>query len=194
MKITYLFDPDKPQTGEPGAPEDLPLGSPAKNKVFMFMVGDVKFTVQPGDGVEVEVPAQLLRADGDIIGSGVTPVTGGRGPHEDYQFMEDSTEYTYTIRKELTGSPTGGVIEKIMPAGAKPGKIGVMHLYKGITTVAELAAGEWTERLIRTFIITEEDIAEKDTGWPESGDTPTIDLTKKIIEEGATKGDGFLHI
>ena len=81
-----------------------------------------------------------------------------------------------------------------MPVGAKIGKIGVMHLYKGISTIAELAAGEWTERLIRTFIITAEDIVEKDIDWPAEGDAPTIDLAKKIIVEGASPGDGFNHI
>lgn len=193
MKVTYEFETDKPSLD--GEPVDIPHGSSRLNHVFQFMVGDVQFTVGPRpDTDEFEIPAQTLRASGNVISSGLTPVAGGRGPHEDYQFMEDSTEYTYTSREVLVGSPLGGVIEKIMPAGAKAGKVGQLILYKGISTVDELAAGEWTERLIRPFIITDADITDKDSNWPATGDVPTVEVTKKIIEEGATPGDGFNHI
>lgn len=183
MKITYPFDTELQTTG--GAPEAM---RPPVNVVASVMIGDVMIKVEPAqDGAEHEVPAKILKI-GEVRGSGITLIAGGRTPNQDYMFMEDSTEFTYHLRQVVGGAVT----EKIMPAGAVEGREGQLVLYKGITTIAQLAAGEWTERLIRPFVINADDIAAKDSGWPESGDAPSIDIpAKSIVDEG---GDGYKHV
>jgi len=190
MRITYQFDDALQTDGTPGTPESI---RPPVNVVASVMIGDVMIKVEPNQGGDaVEVPAKILKI-GEVRGSGISIIAGGRTPNQDYMFMEDSSEYTYHLRQELTGSPgTNGFIEKIMPAGAVAGKEGQLILYKGITTIAQLAAGEWTERIIRPFVITAADIAAKDSGWPETGAAPSVDATAKaIVDEG---GDGYNHV
>lgn len=190
MKITWPFDTTTPEDAS-DSPRDLNSGTPTlkENMVIKFLVGDAWFAIDPQpNSDEIEVPAKVLRSTGDVIRSGLTPVAGGLGPHQDYQFLHDSTEYTYTIREVIGGS----VVEKYMPAGAQEGKEGTMVLYKGVSTIADLAAGTWTERLIRPFVITASDITNRDSGWPSSGSPPTVDLTKKIIVDNG--GDGYNHV
>lgn len=192
MKIVYAFTQDS-RSQDNGAGY-IPGNDCMKNMVFSFTLGDARFTVQPnppGSTQAVEVPAKILR-QGALVGSGITiptPAVGDRGPHEDFLFMKDSVEYTYTTRA-LVG---GGVIEKQMPSGAQIGDEGRMILYKGCTSVADAGAnGTWTARLVRPFIISAADLTDRQTGWPSSGSVPTIDVTSKSVVNNG--GDGYAHI
>ena len=181
MLATYPFD-STALNQNPG------LGSQnnQKNQAFSFTVGDMVFQVAPGQNAAAEVPAKVLRG-GAVAGSGLVPTNTGRGPHQDYMFLKSSSEYSYTTRVVAAG----GVIEKIMSAGAQIGDEGRMILYKA-ATLAQVEVGGWTERLIRPFIITAADITNRDTGWPLTGAVPTVSVaTKSIVDNG---GDGYYHV
>lgn len=171
-------------------PSAFPQNDQQKNAIFSFNVGDWRCTIQPnpvGSSVAVEVPAKVLRQPA-VPGSGLAvpaPGVGDRGPHEDYLFLQDSVEYTYTTRQLVAA----GVIEKQMPVGAVPGQEGRMILYKGATTIK---ADDWTERLIRPFLITAADVANRQTGQPASGSAPTINAAARTITDNG--GDGYNHI
>lgn len=183
MRASYPFD-STALNRDPG------LGTPnnQKNAVLGFTLGDMKFVAEPNGNTpgSVEMPSKVLRCS-SAPGSGLTPLAGGFGPHQDYVFLKDSTEYTYTIRFE----ESGGVVEKQMSAGAEVGQEGRMILYKG-ATLATIEVGGWTERLIRPFLITAADLAARESGWPSTGAVPTIDLVaKKVVDNG---GDGYNHV
>src|SRR5208283_3362756 len=150
------------------------------NVQLSFTLGDTMYHVEPQPGsVPVEVPAKTLRQPG-VSGSGLVPAAGTYGPHQDYIFMHDSVEYTYTVRElvPLVGSPSGyGVIEKMMPVGATVGQEGRMVVYKGCTALSDALIGNWTERLIRPFIITVNDLKTRESDWPSTGTVPTINTT-----------------
>jgi hypothetical protein len=171
-------------------PTGFPQNDNQKNVIFSFNVGDWRCTIQPnpvGSTVAVEVPAKVLR-QAAMPGSGLAvpaPAGGDRGPHEDWLFLQDSVEYTYTTR-QLVGA---GVIEKQMPVGAVVGQEGRMILYKGATTIK---ADDWTERLIRPFLITAADLATRQTGQPSSGSAPTVNAAARTITNNG--GDGYNHI
>ena len=191
MKIVYAFTQDtRSQDNGSGY---IPGNDCMKNMVFSFTLGDARFTVQPnppGSTQAVEVPSKILR-HGALVGSGITipaPVGGDRGPHEDFLFMNDSVEYTYTTRALVGGS----VVEKQMPSGARVGDEGRMILYKGCTSIADCFTGSWTARLVRPFIINATDLANRQSGWPSSGSVPTIDTTSKSVVDNG--GDGYAHI
>ena len=167
-----------------------------RNLQISFTLGDTMFHVEPQPGTDqFDIPAKALRQP-HACGSGLTPVAGGNGPHQDYLFMRDSVEYTYTTRRlvALVGSPAGyGVVEKTFPVGAVAGQEGRMTLYKGCTDLADASiTGSWTERLVRPFLITAADLATRESGWPADGSVPTVDLVnKQIVDNG---GDGYYHI
>ena len=103
--------------------------------------------------------------------------------------MQDSVEYTYTTRALITG----GVVEKQMPVGAQVGQEGRMILYKGATSVANAGPdGDWTERLVRPFLITAADIANRESSQPASGAVPTVDPTTMSVVDNS--GDGYNHV
>jgi hypothetical protein len=180
MRASYPFD-STALDRNPG------LGTPnnQKNAVLSFTLGDMKFVFEPSGGAgSVEVPAKVLRCPA-VLGSGLSVVAGGLGPHQDYAFLTDSTEYTYTVRFE----ESSGVVEKQMPAGAKVGQEGRMILYKS-ATLATVDVGGWTERLIRPFLITAADLVDRESGWPSSGAVPTI-VDRQIVDNN---GDGYNHV
>lgn len=184
MKATFQFD----STALNLNPSSIGGQACQRNIQLGFTLGDTVFHVEPQPGsAQVEIPAKTLRQAG-APGSGLTPVAGGFGPHQDYLFMRDSVEYTYTTR-ELTG---GGVIEKQMPVGAIAGQEGRMILYKGCTSISDCFAGNWTARLVRPFLITAADLTARDSGWPATGAVPTVDVTNKLIVDNA--GDGYNHV
>lgn len=160
-----------------------------KNIVLSTTLGDTIIKVEPTaqSGLTFECPAKILR-NGGCAGSGFTPTNTGKGPHQDYLFMRDSVEYTYVTRALVGGS----VVEKQMPVGAVVGQEGRMILYKGATTLAMVDVGGWSARLIRPFVITAADLADRETGWPASGAAPTVDVaSKSIVDNG---GDGYNHV
>ena len=189
MKLVYQYTQDI--RSQDNGPFAIPANDSQKNAVFQFTLGDTPWTIEPGSTASpYEVPSKVLRIP-SFVGSGaVIPavVSGDRGPHEDFLFMQDSVEYTYTTRQLVSG----GVIEKQMPVGAKPGQEGRMVLYKGCTTLADAIAGVWTERLIRPFLITAADITNRQTGWPASGSAPSVNTTNKFVVDN--NGDGYNHI
>jgi hypothetical protein len=159
-----------------------------KNQVLQFTIGDMNFVVQPGLTAQKEVPSKVLRVP-TVHGSGFVPTNSGLKPNQDYTFLKSSSEYTYTTRAVVGG----GVIEKIMSAGAQVGDEGRMILYKS-ATLAQVEVGGWAERLIRPFIVNETDIANRDldTNWPKSGTAPSINVAaKSIVDNG---GDGYNHV
>lgn len=183
MLATYDFDTTAlnlvPGLQTPNNQHNLVLGG---------TLGDTKFVIQAGVGTQAfEIPAKALR-NGGVSGSGLIPSNTGRGPHQDYLFMRDSVEYTYVTRL-LTG---GGVIEKQMPVGAQVGDEGRMILYKGCTTLSDAIMGNWTERLIRVFLITAADLTNRDTGWPATGAVPTVNVASKSVVDNS--GNGYNHI
>lgn len=191
MKIIYAATQDV--RSQDNGPFGIDPNDAAKNKVIGFTLGDFRVVVNPGpvgNTTKFEVPSKLLR-EPSVAQSGVqvpAVVVGDLGPHQDYVFMRDSVEYTYTTR-QLVG---GGVIEKQMPVGAVVGMEGRMILYKGCTTLADAIVGNWTERLIRPFLITAADLANREAGWPLSGAVPTIDVANKAVVDNG--GDGYNHI
>ena len=189
MKISYQVT--QSVRSQDNGPVGLSADDNAKNRIFAFTIGDFRVTIQPGySDATYEVPAKIMRC-GDFPGSGVVipaVVSGDRGPHEDFLFLKDSVEYTYTTRQLVAG----GVIEKQMPVGATAGQEGRMVLYKGCTTLSDAISGNWTQRLIRPFIITDADLTTRQTGWPTVGSAPTINVTDRVISD--TGGDGYFHI
>lgn len=187
MRAIYQFD-STPLTRDPG----LQSINNQKNMVLSFTLGDMKFTVEPGaQATAVELPSKVLRC-ASAPGSGLVPATGGLAPNQDYQFLTDSTEYTYTTRQLIGSGPTAKVIEKQMSSGAKAGQEGRMILYKGCQTLGDAIVGNWTERLIRPFLITVADLATRDSGWAEVGTAPTVNVASKTILDNG--GDGYNHI
>ncbi len=180
MLITYPFDSTaldlNPQFQTPNN---------LKNGVMSFTLGDQKFMIEPNTPAS-EGPSKVLRCP-NVAGSGLIPAAGTYGPHQDYVFLRNSAEYSYTTRLVAAG----GVIEKIMSAGAVAGDEGRMILYKG-ATLAQVEVGGWTARLIRPFIINAADLSARDTGWPLAGTAPSIDVpSKSVVDNG---GDGYNHI
>lgn len=193
MKITYQVSQDV--RSQANGPIELGALDNSRNQIFAFTLGDTRFTVNVGATTGAfEVPAKTLRSP-NFCASGATiptPAGGDLGPHEDWMFMRDSVEYTYTTRTLVTYGLDKGVVEKQMPVGAVPGQEGRMILYKGCTSIADAVVGSWTERLIRPFLITAADLANRQTGWPYSGSVPTIDTaSKSVVDNG---GDGYYHI
>jgi hypothetical protein len=182
MFITYPFTQP---TYDPATPTGLD-GDTGKNMGFSFNIADCTFQVsaRPTDAV-FEVPAKLLK-DGNKMRAGFTipSQVGALGPHEDHLLCRGTSELTYTTRVEMSG----GVLEKIMAAGAQVGDYGRMNLYKGCTLAT---FDQWTERITREFEIVAADIANRRTGWPTSGTAPTIDTTSRSVTGG---GDGYMHI
>lgn len=183
MKITYDY---VQPTLDPTTAKAMPQHSGA-NVAFSFTIGEMRFSVEPQGvtGRVLDVPAKLLR-DGAIAGANVVPQAGGVGPHQDYTFLRHSAEFTYTTRAVVGGS----VVEKEMAAGAQVGDEGRMVLYKGAASVADVGAGNWSARLVRPFIITAADLANRESGWPSTGSVPTIS-GKSIVDNG---GDGYAHV
>ena len=161
-----------------------------KNLVLSMTLGDTIIKVEPTaqPGLTFECPAKILR-NGGCAGSGFIPTNTGRGPHQDYLFMRDSVEYTYTTRVAVAA----GVIEKQMPVGAVVGQEGRMILYKG-ATLTTVDVGGWSERLIRPFLIVAADLTNRETGWPVgvTGSVPTVDVASKSVVDNS--GDGYNHI
>lgn len=200
MRIKYNFDTSftganhgiDPTTGQRSAQQLGGRMGPI-NVVLSVNIGDFKFTVEPRlktDGAgniidnEIEVPAKILRHES--IPPQLEVVAGGYGPHQDYVFVRQSDALIYETQ-EVVGT---GIVVKKMAAGARPGDVGIMFLYKGATTITDIRDGNWTERLTREFVVTASDIANRESGWPQSGAAPTIS-EKKVIDQG---GDGYLHI
>lgn len=194
MLATYP-NPLYPPPGANG-PVDVSNSTLRQLVVFGFNIGDyqVKVTPQnPQDSTPFECPAKVLRQP-TVIGSGLIPQNAGNGPHQDYIFIGDSTQFTFETRTVVPGSPGGGVIRKIMPAGAVVGREGEMTLYAGATQPSDIEAGNWHARLTRPFIITAADIAERDIAgtWPHTGTAPSINVaSKSIVDNG---GDGYNHV
>jgi hypothetical protein len=182
MIASYPFD----STVLDRNPTGLGSQNTQKNLAFSFTVGDMQFQVAPGQPSAAEMPAKVLRGGG-VAGSGLIPTNTGLGPHQDYTFLKSSSEYSYTTRVVAAG----GVIEKIMSAGAQVGDEGRMILYKGCT-LAQVEVGGWTSRLIRPFIITAADLTNRETGWPLTGAVPTVDVAAKAIVDNG--GDGYNHV
>jgi hypothetical protein len=191
MKIIYAFTQDT--RSQDNGPYGIDANDTAKNRVIGFTLGDFRLVVQPGppgNTTPVEVPSKLLREPA-VAQSGIQVPAAGVGdlkPNEDFLFIRDSVEYTYTTR-ELIGTT---VIEKQMPVGAVAGMEGRMILYKGCTTLGDAIVGNWTGRLIRPFLITAADLANRQTGWAAPGSAPTVDATNKLIVDNG--GDGYNHI
>lgn len=166
------------------------------NTVFTVNIGDFKVTVEPrittdGDGNiinnDVEIPSKILRHGSLPPGFEVLPDTDwDYGPHQDYVFVRQSDALIYET-VEVVGT---GVVVKKMAVGARPGDVGIMFLYKDATTPEDIRSGDWTARMSREFQVTAADIADRETGWPESGSAPTVE-ENKVIDQG---GDGYLHI
>lgn len=196
MQITYSYTQsvypknDPTNTHDPANPPPyaMPSADSTSNRVISFTCGDMRFMVEPGaTSVTKDVPAALLR-DGSVIGSGIVVLGTGDTPNQDYKFLRGSQEYTYHVRRAVTG----GMIELEMSAGARVGDLAKMVMYKGATTVADIGAGNWTERLVRPFTINATDLATRDSSWPTSGSPPSVNTTKKIIVDNG--GDGYAHI
>lgn len=183
MIATYPFD-----TTAVNTTPSVGTQNTQKNIVLSFTLGDQIIKVEPtAASVSFEVPAKVLRNAG-AAGSGLVPTNTGKGPHQDYLFMRDSLEYSYTTRALVGGS----VVEKIMPVGAVPGMEGRMILYKGCTDIKDCLTGNWTARLIRPFTINATDLQDRESGWPSSGSAPTVDVaSKSIVDNG---GDGYNHV
>jgi len=200
MRYRYNFDssftnagsgPD--DAGQYTASELGGRGGPI-NVVLTCNIGDFKVTLEPriktdGAGAiidnEFEAPAKLLQEKNlppqlELIGGDLY------GPHEDFMFVTISGSMTYDTMQVIGG----GVVHKKMASGAKPGQTGIMFLYKGAASPADVHSGNWTERLVREFTIVENDLTNRQTGWPQSGVAPTVQ-NKKIVDAG---GDGYLHI
>jgi len=186
MKITFQVSQDV--RSQDNGPIGLGALDNSRNQIFAFTLGDTRFTVASSAVVSAfEVPAKTLRSP-NFYASGATiptPGVGDLGPHEDFLFMQDSVEYTYTTR----ALAAGGVIEKQMPVGAVAGMEGRMVLYKGCTSISDALVGNC---LIRPFLITAADLADRRTGWPYTGAVPTIDATSKSVVDNS--GDGYNHI
>jgi hypothetical protein len=189
MKITFQVSQDV--RSQDNGPIGLGALDNSRNQLFAFNLGDTRFTVESGAvNTAFEVPAKTMRSP-NFCASGATvpaPGVGDLGPHEDFMFMRDSVEYTYTTR----ALAAGGVIEKQMPVGAVPGMEGRMILYKGCTSISDCFVGNWTARLIRPFLITAADLTDRQTGWPLTGAVPTINTTSKSVVDNS--GDGYNHI
>lgn len=183
MLATYPFD----ETALDQNPT-LQTVNNLKNQVLQFTLGDMQFIVQPGQPVAAEMPCKVLRVP-SAAGCGLVPTNTGLKPNQDYTFLRSSSEYSYTTRAVVGG----GVVEKIMSAGAQVGDEGRMILYK-TATLAQVEVGGWAERLIRPFVITAADIVNRDTdtNWPKSGTAPSINVaSKSIVDNG---GDGYNHV
>lgn len=203
MKVRYNFDDSftganhgvDPETGQRTAQQLGGRMGPI-NTVLTVNIGDFKFTVEPriktdsaGNVVDndIEIPAKILKHGHLPQGFEVLPDSDWEyGPHQDYVFVTQSDSLIYETQ-EVVGS---GVVVKKMAAGARPGHVGIMFLYKGATAITDIRAGNWSARLAREFVVTEDDIADRESGWPQSGDAPTVS-GKKVIDQG---GDGYLHI
>jgi hypothetical protein len=176
------------QTFDPTVPQALDGAANRSNQVFMFNIADCKFQVEPrANSNTFEGPAGVLRNGAVIASSLAIPSQVGAlyGPHEDHRLCRDSTELTYTTRV----AQGGGVIEKIMAAGAQIGDRGRMNLYKSCT-IATL--DQFTERITREFIIVAADLTSIASSWPNTGAVPTVDATLKQIVDGG--GDGYNHV
>lgn len=203
MKVRYNFDDSftganngvNPETGQRTAQQLGGRMGPI-NTVLTVNIGDFKFTVEPRIKVDssgtvidndIEIPAKILKHGTLPQQFEVLPaIEWDYGPHQDYAFVTQSDSLIYETQ-EVVGT---GVVVKKMAAGAKPGHIGIMFLYKGATALEDIRAGSWTARLVREFVVTAADIADRESGWPQSGSAPTVS-EKKVIDQG---GDGYLHI
>jgi hypothetical protein len=193
MKIQYPFDTT---ALDPANPNALNAPNNAKNLVIGVTFGDYQCIIEPQGrlpaNTKIEVPAHALRNPAVAQSGIVVPaaVGGDIGPHEDWMFIQASQIFTY-ITRTVVGS---GVVEKRMAAGAKVGDLGTMVLYQGATSVAGIDAGGWTARLVRPFVITANDLTNRQGSgnWPNSGTAPTIDTTNRRIND--TGGEGYFHV
>jgi hypothetical protein len=190
MLATYP-NPLAPPAGANG-PVDISNATSRQLIFFAFTIGDYAVRIQPQnpfDSAAFECPAKVLR-QGAVAGSNFIPQNAGRGPHQDYMFVGDSTSVTYETRT-VVGS---GVVRKIMAAGAIAGSEGEMTLYAGATKPGDIEAGNWTARLTRPFVINATDLAGRDSvgTWPSAGTAPSINVAAKGIVDGG--GDGYNHV
>lgn len=197
MRYRYNFDDSftnagsGPDDGGQYAAAELGGRMSPINVVLTCNIGDFKITVEPSlktDGAgnfvdnEFDAPAKILQEEN--LPPQLEVLSGN--PHEDFLFVTISGVMTYETM-QVIGT---GVVHKKMASGAKVGQTGLMYLYKGATSPEDVHSGAWTERLVREFTIVAADIANRTSGWPESGAAPTIS-NKKVVDGG---GDGYLHI
>lgn len=198
MKYRYNFDDSFTNAG--AGPDDAGQYAAAEmggrsgpiNVVLTCNIGDFKVTVEPKiktDGAgnvvnnEFDAPAKLLQEEN--LPPQLEVLSGN--PHEDFLFVSISGSMTYDTMTVVGGV---GVIHKKMASGAKVGQTGLMFLYKGAASPADVHSGNWTERLVREFTITAADLTDRQSGWPQSGAAPIVQ-NKKVVDQG---GDGYLHI